>query len=105
MPININYRYVADELAYLYDNADLKALFFEPELVERVSAALESVPDLSVLVTAGADAITCGSIRTTPFTSALAAGDPTRREIERSGKDLCIIYTGGTTGMPGDVGA
>ena len=100
VPININYRYVADELAYLYDNADLKALFFEPELVERVSAALEHVPDLSVLVTAGADAITCGSIRTTPFTSALAAGDPTRREIERSGKDLCIIYTGGTTGMP-----
>ena len=26
VPININYRYVADELAYMIDNADLKAL-------------------------------------------------------------------------------
>ena len=36
VPININYRYVAEELAYLYDNADLKALFFEPDLVSEL---------------------------------------------------------------------
>src|SRR3954447_8249272 len=31
VPINVNYRYVADELRYLFDNADLAALFYEAE--------------------------------------------------------------------------
>ena len=26
IPINVNFRYVSDELAYIFDNADLKAL-------------------------------------------------------------------------------
>ncbi|MEY3566050.1 MAG: hypothetical protein RLZ19_64, partial [Actinomycetota bacterium] len=33
--ININYRYVEDELAYLFGNADLTYLIVEPEYADR----------------------------------------------------------------------
>jgi acyl-CoA synthetase (AMP-forming)/AMP-acid ligase II len=100
VPININYRYVAAELAYLYDNADLKGLFFEPELVGRVEEAVAQVAGLQVLVAAGDVDCEVGAQRATAFETALAQGHPARDFEERSGKDLCIIYTGGTTGMP-----
>ncbi len=100
VPININYRYVAAELAYLYDNADLKALFFEPDLAERVGEAAAACDSLTVLIAAGPDACAVGQQQAQGFDAALAAGDAPRRFEPRSGKDLCIIYTGGTTGMP-----
>ena len=100
VPININYRYVAEELAYLYDNADLKALFFEPELAERVQAAVGNVDGLNIFVAAGDTDCALGQQSAIAFKTALAQGDPRRDFEKRSGKDLCIIYTGGTTGMP-----
>src|SRR3954447_9660771 len=44
--ININYRYVEDELAYLFGNADLKALVFAREFSARVANVLEHLPQL-----------------------------------------------------------
>ena len=35
VPININFRYVEDELAYLFDNADLVALVHDREYLAR----------------------------------------------------------------------
>ena len=37
VPINVNYRYVEDELAYLIDNADMEALVFHSSLGDRVA--------------------------------------------------------------------
>ncbi|MBI5090771.1 MAG: AMP-binding protein, partial [Actinobacteria bacterium] len=37
-PFNVNYRYVADELRYLCDNADLKALIYSADLAAEVGA-------------------------------------------------------------------
>src|SRR5439155_7295625 len=31
VPINVNYRYVADELAYVLENSDSVAVLYEPE--------------------------------------------------------------------------
>src|SRR5690554_224917 len=45
--ININYRYVEDELAYLFDNADLKALVYQQEFAPRVEGVLDTLPLLS----------------------------------------------------------
>ena len=41
VPINLNYRYVADELRYVIENADLVGILFEPELESVVNEALE----------------------------------------------------------------
>src|SRR6476646_10066689 len=44
--VNINYRYVEDELAYLFDNADLKALVYQREFAPRVQGVLGRLPML-----------------------------------------------------------
>ncbi|MGW2237098.1 acyl-CoA synthetase [Streptomyces sp. NPDC001759] len=98
VPVNVNYRYVEDELVYLYRDADLTALVFDAEFDARVAAALPQCPKLRHLVrVGGADE---GVPAAVPFTEAEAAGSPERGFPARSGDDQFIIYTGGTTGMP-----
>ena len=98
VPININYRYVTEELAYLYDNADLKGLFFEAELSGQVHPALSAAPACHLLIHGGEG--DPGGIDASSYESVLAEGSPERDFGPRSGQDLWIIYTGGTTGMP-----
>src|SRR6476620_2812817 len=50
VPINVNYRYVVEELRYLFDNADLVALIFEAEFGPHVASVLPGVPKLRHLV-------------------------------------------------------
>jgi 3-oxocholest-4-en-26-oate---CoA ligase len=87
--ININYRYVADELAYLFGNADLKALVHDAAFSDRVAGVADHMPDLRQRLAIGGD-----------YEQALAEGSPERDFAPRSGTDRCILYTGGTTGMP-----
>jgi acyl-CoA synthetase (AMP-forming)/AMP-acid ligase II len=44
--INVNYRYVKDELRYLLTNADLKALVHQREFAPLVAALVPDLPDL-----------------------------------------------------------
>ena len=88
--ININYRYVEDELAYLVGNADLVALIHQAEFADRVQAVKPHLPLLRhTLVMDGPE-----------YENALAAQSPERDFPPRSGDDRYILYTGGTTGMP-----
>ncbi|MFF7749287.1 acyl-CoA synthetase [Streptomyces sp. NPDC007971] len=97
VPVNVNYRYVEEELVYLYRDADLAALVFDAEFGDRVAAALPRAPGLRHLLRVGGPAEVPGAV---PFTQAEAAGSAGRGFPERSGDDQFIIYTGGTTGMP-----
>jgi len=89
VPININFRYVEDELRYLLDNADCSAVVFDPEFEPRLAAVLPHLPTVRVTV---------------PIDNEWAA-ERSRRSPERdfgarSDDDRYILYTGGTTGMP-----
>src|SRR3712207_120215 len=53
VPVNVNYRYVEEELRYLYSNADLKGLVFDAELADRVAKVALSVPTLRQLIAVG----------------------------------------------------
>ena len=101
VPINVNYRYVEAELAYLISNADLVACVFDQEYAPRLTAVIDEAPSLTTLVHiedgSGADTSALGS---TSFDDACAQGSPERDLGERSNDDIYIIYTGGTTGMP-----
>jgi acyl-CoA synthetase (AMP-forming)/AMP-acid ligase II len=101
VPVNVNYRYVTEELKYLFDNADLKAIFYDEEFGPRIAAVKDKLPLLKTLVMIedGSGASQDG-LDSTPFEKAMANGSPERDFAERSGDDQIIIYTGGTTGMP-----
>src|SRR5215475_5266655 len=50
VPVNVNYRYLADELHYLLENADAEALIYHGALAERVQAVRARLPKLRTLV-------------------------------------------------------
>src|SRR5262249_58357197 len=90
VPINVNYRYVEDELRYLFRDADLKALVHDVEFTPRIEAVRDGLPLLTTTLSVG-DA--------GEYEEALAASSPDRVPVQRSADDHYIIYTGGTTGM------
>ncbi|MFI6642856.1 acyl-CoA synthetase [Streptomyces sp. NPDC050504] len=100
VPVNVNYRYVEEELVYLYRDADLAALVFDAEFTERVAAAAPRTPKLRHVLRVGAPPVDGPALACVEFADAEAAGSPERGFGPRSGDDLFIIYTGGTTGMP-----
>ncbi|MEU8619464.1 acyl-CoA synthetase [Streptomyces sp. NPDC048623] len=100
VPVNVNYRYVEEELVYLYRDADLAALVFDAEFGARVAGALPQTEKLRHLVRVGTPPEDSPVLDCFAFTAAEAAGSPERGFAPRSADDLFIIYTGGTTGMP-----
>jgi len=99
--ININYRYVEDELAYIFENADLTALVYERGFAPRIAAVREKVSRLkhSIVIQDGSDADT-SILGSTDYEEAMAGASPERDFGPRSASDHYILYTGGTTGMP-----
>ena len=97
VPINVNYRYVDDELVYLLEDSDAEALIFHASLGETVSRVAERVPALKLLAeVADSPATSAGAER---YEDILARSEPAPR-IARRHDDEIMIYTGGTTGMP-----
>ncbi len=100
VPVNTNYRYVADELVYLFDNADAEAVIFHAAFaptVEQIRARLPKVKIWIAVTDAGALA---PSFAAHYEAIAEESVSETRAPWGRSGDDLLILYTGGTTGMP-----
>jgi len=99
VPINLNYRYVADEARYILDNADVVALVHERAFAPLVADIRDGVPQLRHLVVLedGTDEDAHDALE---YEAALAASSPARGFPPRSSDDLYILYTGGTTGMP-----
>ena len=92
VPVNVNYRYVGAELAYLLDNSDAAALVFHDQFASTVSDALAALP---------ADRqprVMCNVERDYERMLATAGDEPIR--YEPSPDDLIFLYTGGTTGSP-----
>lgn len=104
IPINVNYRYVEEELRYLFDNADLVAVVFERQFAPRIAAVAPELPRLRHFICFG-DADTaaraaCEQLGAIDYEEALRSASPERDFEARSGDDIYVIYTGGTTGMP-----
>jgi acyl-CoA synthetase (AMP-forming)/AMP-acid ligase II len=99
--VNINYRYVEEELRYLFDNADMVALVYQREFAPRVLAVRDELPLLrhTVVIDDSSD-IDIGAVGSVPYEEAMASGSPERDFAPRSPDDRYILYTGGTTGMP-----
>jgi 3-oxocholest-4-en-26-oate---CoA ligase len=101
VPINVNYRYVQDELLYILTNSDMVACIHNQEFSEHIADVRAQAPGLKTLVhvsdDSGADPQPIGSVS---YVDALAGQGASRDFGERADEDLFILYTGGTTGMP-----
>jgi 3-oxocholest-4-en-26-oate---CoA ligase len=99
--ININYRYVEEELRYLFADADLVALVYHRQFAPRVAALRGELGRLKhevVIDDGGLADLTGGDAH--EYEAALAGASPERDFGPRSADDRYILYTGGTTGMP-----
>ncbi|MGV9335366.1 acyl-CoA synthetase [Nocardia sp. NPDC003726] len=100
--INVNFRYVENELQYIFDNSDMVALIHERRYSDRVAAVRPKTPLLRTVVVVDDD--TTGAIPTAAdsveYEAVIAQSSGERDFGERSPDDLYMVYTGGTTGMP-----
>jgi fatty-acyl-CoA synthase len=98
VPVNVNYRYLDEELWYLLDNSDAEALVFHSSLGDRVARVVDRLPKLKLLVEVddGGPGQVPGALA---YEAVLAGHDPMPR-ISRAEDDIYMLYTGGTTGMP-----
>ncbi|MDX6216210.1 MAG: 3-oxocholest-4-en-26-oate---CoA ligase [Frankiales bacterium] len=99
-PLNVNYRYVEDELRYLFLNAQAKAVVYHAAFAPKLAAVLDALPQLEVLLQVddgSGHALLPGAA---DYEEALAASVPELPPVEHSPDDLYLLYTGGTTGMP-----
>jgi fatty-acyl-CoA synthase len=104
VPVNVNYRYVGSELAYLLDNSDAAALVFHDDFADTVAESLALLPADRRPRVALQVAHAGGRPPAPPvadYESALR-GAPAGPATDRvpSGDDLVFVYTGGTTGSP-----
>ncbi len=102
IPVNMNYRYKARELAELLRIAGMKAVIAPSSLRAEVAAAVQSVVETAAT----------GSIHRIEIHDADGPADPGALDYEsllaerydgpdlRSGSDLIYLFTGGTTGTP-----
>jgi acyl-CoA synthetase (AMP-forming)/AMP-acid ligase II len=99
--VNVNYRYVENELQYIFENSDMAALVVERRYADKVGNVLPNTPLVKavVVVEDGTD-LDYSSFGGVEYEQALSEGSPERDFGERSPDDIFMLYTGGTTGMP-----
>jgi acyl-CoA synthetase (AMP-forming)/AMP-acid ligase II len=109
IPVNVNYRYVDHELAYLLDNSDASAIVYHDEFATTVASAVHARavdrPLARYQVAHDGDGVLVGGARRyddtiSPVSPEPAGGAEWTPPHEPSGDDLVFIYTGGTTGAP-----
>lgn len=97
---NINYRYVAEELRYLLDDAHARAIVVHSQFAPILAEVLPDLANLDVILQVPDDSgndLLPGAVW---YEDALAAASPDRPNVKWSADDLYMLYTGGTTGMP-----
>lgn len=98
-PINVNYRYKADELVYLLENSDAEALVFQSSYAMRIWEIRERLPNLKLYIQ-----VEDGSAEVLlDFAEAYETVVRKHQPLPRRSHDpdgVYMLYTGGTTGMP-----
>lgn len=104
--VNINYRYVEDELWYIIDNSDSRVVVFAAEFAPQVEKLRSRLPDVFLWLQVadghpGADfSRSMSASRYEHYEVLATSGNGEPLDIQRQPDDLILLYTGGTTGMP-----
>ncbi|MGH6987919.1 MAG: AMP-binding protein, partial [Caulobacteraceae bacterium] len=100
VPVNANYRYVADELVYLFDNADAEAVVFQAGFGPVVDSIRGRLPKVKVWIGISEPGAAVPDFATDYEEAVSGPAERFEAPWGRSGDDLLILYTGGTTGLP-----
>ncbi|MGI9604574.1 MAG: AMP-binding protein [Acidimicrobiales bacterium] len=96
--LNINYRYVDDELFEVLDNADASIVVYESDFAEHIERLADRLDKVKLFVEVGDS--TPRYPGAVGYESLAEVGDGSPLGIGRSGDDLFLLFTGGTTGAP-----
>ena len=100
VPINVNFRYVEDELRYIFDNADLVAVVYDPQFADRLDAIVGELPKLRHRIAIGPElrgdaggrrhpSATSASAPPTTSTSSTPAAPPACRRASCGARRTC----------------
>jgi len=99
-PFNVNYRYVAEELQYLFTDSNASACVIHSRFAPLLQEIRSHLPNLRVVIqvpdSSGHELLPDAVW----YEDALAQSSTDKPSGGYSGDDLYILYTGGTTGMP-----
>jgi len=98
--VNVNYRYVADELHYLLEDSGARAIVYHLGFGPTLRQVLPRLPQLRTLIHVADDSGERPLPGSLDYEDLLAIETPEPLGLPYSNDDLYILYTGGTTGMP-----
>jgi 3-oxocholest-4-en-26-oate---CoA ligase len=99
-PVNVNYRYVTDELRYLLADCGAAAIVVHSAFAPTLAAVRDALPGLRQILQVADDSghdLLPGAVW---YEDALAASSGRRPDLPWDPDDLYVLYTGGTTGRP-----
>ena len=91
--VNVNYRYIEQELIYLLDNSDATVVIYNSEFQHYVDEIKNQLPGVKLW-------LVVDDGRASAYEDMANNGDGSSPNIKHSPDDLLFLYTGGTTGMP-----
>jgi fatty-acyl-CoA synthase len=100
VPVNVNYRYVEEELEYLFENSDARAIVYHASFAPTLARIRGRLPKLGLwlqVADESGEPLLPGAL---DYEEALAAARPLPPGPDLTPDDLYVLYTGGTTGMP-----
>ncbi len=97
---NVNYRYVADELAHLFRDSNAAVIVYHGAFAATLADVLPRLDHEPLLIRVddgSGDELLPNAL---DYEQALAAASPDKPTVEWRPEDLYVLYTGGTTGNP-----
>lgn len=96
--VNVNYRYNADEVHYIFDNSDARVIVYGSEFRDIIATLKSRLDKVITFLEISPDGVTAPFAEN--YQTIATTGTAERLDIQRSPDDMLFIYTGGTTGMP-----
>lgn len=98
--INVNYRYTAEELHLLLDDARAAAVVYHARFAPVLAEALEGLHHVRAVFVVDDGSGTEPVAGSLAYEAVLAGASPERPPLRWSPEDRYVVYTGGTTGNP-----